>query len=78
MQKFNDSVARMTRMPGRGQVRNADPWVLERLEILDQNAQLMGHIYGILNEAAGYKTDQNDARKDQMRASWPASAKTKL
>ena len=28
----------------------------------------MGHIYGILNEAAGYKADHNDARKDQMRA----------
>ena len=26
------------------------------------------HIYGILNEAAGYKVDKNDARKERMRA----------
>jgi hypothetical protein len=45
-----------------------DPWVLKRIEILDQDAQLIGDIYGILNEAAGYKVDRNDARKDQMRA----------
>jgi hypothetical protein len=28
----------------------------------------MGNIYGVLNEAAGYKTDKNVARKDRMRA----------
>jgi hypothetical protein len=65
--KFNDRVARMRECLATAESATGDPWVLERIKILDQNAQLMGHIYGILNEAAGYKTDKNDARKERMR-----------
>ncbi len=66
--KFDDGVTKMRERLAAAESASADPWVLQRIEILDQNAQLMGHIYGILNEAAGYEVDQNDARKDQMRA----------
>jgi hypothetical protein len=45
-----------------------DPWVRQRITILDQNAQLMGHVYGILNESAGYKSDGNAERRVRMRA----------
>jgi hypothetical protein len=45
-----------------------DQWVLMRIDMLDQDAQLMDDIFGILNEAAGYKVDKNNARKDQTRA----------
>ena len=30
----------------------------------------MGHIYGILNEAAGYKADQNEAARIGCARSW--------
>lgn len=46
---------------------SSDPWVLTRIETLNEDAQLMELIYGILSEAAGYKVDKNEARKDRMR-----------
>jgi hypothetical protein len=46
---------------------NDDPWISERINVLDQNAQLMECIYGVLNESAGYKADMDGARKDRMR-----------
>jgi hypothetical protein len=45
----------------------ADKWILKRIDTLDKNAQLMQAIFGIANEAAGYKVDKNEARKDHMR-----------
>ena len=66
--KFNDGVMRIRECLTAAQSISTDPWALRRIEILEQDAQLMGHIYSILNEAAGYKSDQDDDRKDQMRA----------
>jgi hypothetical protein len=68
LSQFSNAVMRMRDCLAAAESITTDPWVLKRVEILDQDAQLMGCIYGILNEAAGYKADQNEARKDQMRA----------
>jgi hypothetical protein len=65
---FNDAVSRMRNDLTAAKSATRDKWVLKRIDILDQDAQLMGYIYGILNEAAGFKADKNDSRKDQMRA----------
>src|SRR5262249_44712740 len=54
--KFNKAVSRMRDSLAAAKSSTTDPWVLKRIEILDQDAQLMEIIYGILNEAAGYKT----------------------
>ena len=68
LQQFNDDIARMRTCLVAAKSKSADPWVGKRLDILDQDAQLMGNIYGVLNEAAGYKADKNEARQDRMRA----------
>ena len=64
--KFDDGVAKMRKCLAAAN-SSSNPWVLRRVEILDQNAQLMGHIYGLLNAAAGFKSDGNVARKDEIR-----------
>lgn len=45
---------------------SSDPWVRERIEILDQNAQLMDVIYNVLSEAGGFKRDQKEIRKQRV------------
>jgi hypothetical protein len=65
--KFNDAVAKIRESLAAADSVTSDPWVSRRVEILNENAQLMTLIYGILNEAAGFKVDNNDARKDAMR-----------
>jgi hypothetical protein len=66
--RFSQAVSRMRNSLSAAKSATTDRWLLKRIEILDQDAQLMDHIYGIFNEAAGYKADKNDARKDQVRA----------
>ncbi|MBA3482102.1 MAG: DUF4838 domain-containing protein [Pirellulales bacterium] len=66
--QFAGVVDRMRRRLGDAQTASSDPYVLEKIAILDQDADLMAMIYGILSEAAGYKVDKNDARKDRIRA----------
>jgi hypothetical protein len=65
--EFNDAVAKISESLAAADSVTTDPWVSRRVEILNENAQLMGHIYGILNEAAGFKVDNDAARKDAMR-----------
>jgi hypothetical protein len=65
--QFQDAVVQIRDALASARKANQDPAVQRRISILDQNAQLMGLIYEILNEAAGYKVDQNEARKDRMR-----------
>jgi hypothetical protein len=65
--KFDETVSRMRNSLAQARSATSDQWVLKRIEILDQDAQLIEEVYGILNEAAGYKADKNDARKDQVR-----------
>lgn len=50
----------------RAKSSTTDPYVLKKIEILDQDAQLMGQIYGVASEAAGYKVDQQEVRKSRM------------
>jgi len=64
---FKRAVTRMRNSLAEAKSATTDPWILNRIETLDQDAQLMEEVYGILNEAAGYMTDKNDARKDQVR-----------
>lgn len=66
-QQVNEAVARMRNCLAEAKAATADDYVLARIKILEQDAQLMGLIYGILNEAAGYKADKNDARKARVR-----------
>lgn len=65
-QQVDEAVARMRNCLAEAKAATADDYVLARISILDQDAKLMGLIYGILNEAAGYKADKNDARKARM------------
>jgi hypothetical protein len=66
--KYNDGISQLRKHLAAAKAENPDPWVHERIHTLDQSAQLMGNIYGILNEAAGYKVDRDQARKDRLRA----------
>jgi hypothetical protein len=66
--KYSQAVSRMRDSLASAKAATTDQWVLKRIEVLDEDAQLMGNIYRILSEAAGYKIDKNDARKDQVRA----------
>jgi hypothetical protein len=65
--EFNDRVAKIRECLAAAESNSKDPWVFRRVEILDQNAQLMADIYGVLNEAAGFKIDKEEARKHKMR-----------
>jgi hypothetical protein len=66
--QFNQSVAQMRDSLAAAKAVTSDAWVLKRIGMLDKDAELMKHIYGVLNEAAGYKADSNNARKEKMRA----------
>jgi hypothetical protein len=65
--QFNQTVSRMRNSLAAAKSAAADKWILKRIDTLDKNAQLMQAIFGIANEAAGYKVDKNEARKDHMR-----------
>jgi hypothetical protein len=65
--RFNQAVLRMRDSLAAAKSATTDKWILKRIDTLDQDAQLMETIFGIANEAAGYKVDKNDARKDRMR-----------
>jgi hypothetical protein len=66
--RFRQVISRIKDSLAAAKSATTDQWSLKRIEVLDQDARLVECIYGILNEAAGYKGDKNDARKDQMRA----------
>jgi hypothetical protein len=66
--RFSQAISRMRASLAAAKSASTDHWVLQRIGILDQDAQLMECIYGILNEAAAFKADKNDVRKDHVRA----------
>jgi hypothetical protein len=65
--EFDHAVAHIRETLAEAQSTNSDAWALDRVKTLDQNAQLMQLIYGIINESAAYKQDKDDHRKDHMR-----------
>ena len=65
-EQMKNAVQRIRDCLVRAKSSTTDPYVLRKIEILDQDAQLMGQIYGVASEAAGYKVDQQAARKNRM------------
>lgn len=65
--EFENAVAQIRGSLAEARSNNSDAWVLDRVNTLDQNAQLMQLVYGIIHESAAYKLDKDVRRKDQMR-----------
>jgi hypothetical protein len=63
---FAKAVARLRNSLADANSKSADPWAHPRVEVLDQNAQLMDIIYNVLSEAAGFKHDQHEYRKARV------------
>jgi hypothetical protein len=63
---FAGAVAVMRNNLAEAKTASGDPWILGRIDILDENAQLMEIIYNVLNEAAGFKVDKQASRKDRV------------
>ena len=64
---FANAVATMRNSLADARRMSSDPWVQRRIEVLDQNAQLMDVIYNVLSEASGFKLDQQESRKPRVR-----------
>jgi len=64
----SEQVDKMRACLASARAKSADPWVGDRVSILDEDARLMEVIYGVLNESAGYKSDHAAARKASMRS----------
>jgi hypothetical protein len=65
--KFDAAVQKMKDQLATARTMTADPYILRRIYVLEQDAELMGLIDAILSEEAGYKVDHDEARKDRVR-----------
>jgi hypothetical protein len=66
-QQFADSVREMRDHLAEAVSATNDPTVMARIEILDQDAQLMELIYGVINEAACFEIDKDASRQTRVR-----------
>lgn len=64
--KFAEAVAAIRASLAQARAANADPWVQQRVEVLDDDAQLMEVIYNVLSEAAGYRSDRQESRQARV------------
>jgi hypothetical protein len=63
---FGEIVAQMRNSLAEAKTMSSDPWIHSRVEVLDQNAQLMDIIYNVLSESAGFKHDEQASRKARV------------
>jgi hypothetical protein len=65
--QFDAAVQKMRDQLALARAATADPYVLRKIHLLEQDAELIGLIYAVLSEAAGYQADHDEARKDRVR-----------
>jgi hypothetical protein len=65
--QFDAAVQRMKDQLAAARKLTTDPFILEKIGLLEQDADLVGLIYAVLSEEGGYKADRNEARKDRVR-----------
>jgi hypothetical protein len=64
--EFAGAVTQMRNELADARRTSSDPWVHARIEVLDQDAQLIEVIYNVLSEAAGFKLDHEESRKARV------------
>jgi hypothetical protein len=67
LDRFNEGIMRIKNCLASAKSTSSDPWVQKRIAILDQDAELIGCIYRIINESAGFAVDKKEDRKDTTR-----------